>query len=219
MTTTLSAPVPSSVPAALPFPVSTPVRAPSPAPAPSLARSVARPAPGCPVERRALHSGARDLATALTGIAFDDRCCSRRQRALLASSATVARTVAAVARRTGDRGLAAAAADVEAATPVFAADVSAGAPALARAWTALADALAGAVAAHDHPSGELLRCEHRFRSAVGTAAVAVPWFLDACSPRERVDLVRAAPRRVRGALRRGEDRGLAHRDAVRAAAH
>ncbi|NEK58990.1 hypothetical protein GCU56_14050 [Geodermatophilus sabuli] len=207
MTTTLLAPVPDTA--------LSPVLAvrPSPARRP--------PATGCPIERRALRAGARDLAAALTGIALDDPCCRRRQRAVLASSATVVRTAGAVARRTGDGALGAARGAVTAATPVFAADVSAGAPALALAWTALADALDGVPAGggHDHPSGELLRCEHRFRTAVGTALVAVPWFLDACSPRERRDLVLAAPRRLRLALRQGEDRWLARRDAVRAAAH
>ncbi|MGY1704063.1 hypothetical protein ACI79C_05775 [Geodermatophilus sp. SYSU D00697] len=182
------------------------------APAPAAAHSA-----GCPVERRALRSGARDLAAALTGIAFDAPCCPRRQRALAACSAGVRTTVRAVGDRDEDLPLLAACGTVAAAEPLFAADVSAGAPVLARAWSTVADLLGGDPAgSHDHAPGDLLRCARRFRSAAGSALVAVPWFLDACSPRERVEVVMAAPRRLRLALRLGEDRWLARRDAVRA---
>jgi hypothetical protein len=171
------------------------------------------------VERRALRSGARDLAAALTGIAFDAPCCPRRQREVVGSSAAVLRTVRGVARRTDDLPLWTACDAVEEGAPLFASDISAGAPGLARAWSALADLLEeDAAGGHDHAPGQLLRCERRFRSASGQALVAVPWFLDACSPRERVRLVRAAPRRVRVALRLGEDRWRARRDAVRGTA-
>ncbi|MGY1642913.1 hypothetical protein ACI782_17555 [Geodermatophilus sp. SYSU D00703] len=172
---------------------------------------------GCPVERRALRSGARDLAVALTGIAFDAPCCPRRQREVVASSAGVLATVRAVAGRDEDLPLLAACATVAAGAPLFAAEVSAGAPGLVRAWTTVADLLEGDPAgAHDHAPEDLLRCARRFTDAAGSALLGVPWFLDACAPHERVRLVRRAPRRVRLALRLGEDRWLARRDAVRA---
>jgi hypothetical protein len=167
---------------------------------------------GCPVERRALRSGAQDLAAALTGVAFDAPCRPERQRALLVFSAGVLRGVRGTAT---DAELLAACEAVEAATPLFAADISAGAPRLAGAWTLVAELLAGA-AGEPHEHGDLVECERRFRAAAGTAGFVVPWFLDACSSRERVELVRTAPRRVRLALRLAEDGWLALRDAVRA---
>jgi hypothetical protein len=214
MTTTLSAPAPA--PIADRAPVSVPASGPSAPSAPSAPPATPS---ACPVERRALRSGARDLAVALTGVAFDAPCCPRRQREVVAFSAGVLRTARGVARRTDDLALGTACDAVEGAVPLFAADVSAGAPALARAWTDLADLLERAPAGrHGHAGGDLLRCERRFRSIAGRALFAVPWFLDACSPRERVRVVLAAPRRVRLALRLGEDRWLARRDAVRGTA-
>src|SRR4051794_7469281 len=163
----------------------------------------------CPVAHRALSSGARDLAEALTGVAFDAPCRPDRQRALLEFSAGVLRAV----RATGDASLMAAGNAVEAATPLFAADISAGAPGLAGAWIRLADLLDAAPATpHDH---DVLTCERDFRAVAGSPRFTVPWFVDACSPRERLELTRSAPRRVRLALRLAEDRWLSARAAVR----
>jgi hypothetical protein len=78
----------------------------------------------------------------------------------------------------------------------------------------VADLLAGA-AGEPHEHDDVVQCERRFRAAAGTAGFVVPWFLDACSPRERMLLTRRAPRLVRLTLRLGEDRWLDLRDAVR----
>jgi hypothetical protein len=183
-----------------------PVAAPVPPSAPS----------GCPVERRALGSAARDLAGALTGIAFDAPCRPARQKAILEFSAGVLRAAQALATRTGEVALHRACRAVEHATPLFADGVSAGAPGLAGAWIALADLFPELEpAGHDHTAEELLACERRFRPGAGRATFGVPWFLDACMPRERVLLTRRAPRLVRLTLRFGEDRWLGLRDAVR----
>lgn len=183
---------------------------------PALARSSARavppPAPGvCPVERRALRTGAQDLAAAFTGVAFDVPCRPERQRALLVFSAGVLRGVRGTATAAG---LLAACDAVEAAIPLFASDISAGAPRMAGAWILVAELLDGAPA-EPHGHDDLARCVRRFRAAAGTAGFVVPWFLDACSPGERVELVRTAPRRIRLTLRLAEDGWLALRDAVR----
>ncbi len=207
MTTTLSAP--RSAPLAVPAPVEVAAR-----PAPPFRAGTA-----CPVERKALRTGARDVADALTGIAFDAPCCPRRQAELADFSDRVLRTVRAVAGRADDPALRTACDVVAAAARLFAACVSAGAPGLARAWAELADLLEEPRAEHEHGPGELLGCERRFRAAAGSARFAVPWFLDACSPRDRVQVVAAAPRRVRLALRLGEDRWLARRAGVRSAPH
>ncbi len=174
----------------------------------------------CPVERRALATAARDLADALTGIAFDAPCCPSRQRAVVEFSAGVLRAVQAVATRTGHVTLHRACRAVELAAPVFAGGVSAGAPALAGAWIAVADLLEGSsgngagAGGHDHSAAGLLACERRFRAA-GPASFVVPWFADACTAAERVLLARNAPRRQRLALRLAEDRWLDRRAAVR----
>ena len=171
----------------------------------------------CAVERRALGTAARDLAEALTGIAFDAPCCPRRQEAILDFSAGVLRLAQGIATRTGEVALHRTCRAVEHATPVFADDVSAGAPGLAGGWIALAELFAaadGAVEA-DHSAEELLACERRFRASAGRASFGVPWFADSCTPRERLLLVRSAPRRVRLTLRLTEDRWLDLRDAVR----
>ena len=189
-----------------------------PAPAPVRTRTAApASAPsGCAVERRALATAARDLAEALTGIAFDDRCCPARQKAILEFSAGVLRLAQGLATRTGEVALHRACRAVDHATPIFASDVSAGVPGLAGAWIALAELFpATADAAPDHTTEELLACERRFRATAGRASFGVPWFVDACSPRERLLFVAAAPRRVRLTLRLAEDRWLHLRDAVR----
>jgi hypothetical protein len=187
---------------------------------PAPAAQVSAPAPvpasaptGCSVERRALGSAARDLAEALTGIAFDAPCRPARQKAILDFSAGVLRAARALATRTGEVALHRACRAVEHATPVFADGVSAGAPGLAGAWIALAE-LFPEQEESDHDAEELLACERRFRTA-GSASFAVPWFLDACSPRERMLFTRRAPRLVRLTLRLGEDRWLDRRDTVR----
>jgi hypothetical protein len=187
------------------FPARTSVTASAPGPA-------AAPT-GCAVERCALGSAARDLAEALTGIAFDAPCRPARHKAVLEFSAGVLRAAQALATRTGEVKLHRACRAVEHATPVFAHDVSAGAPGLAGAWIALAE-LFPEEPAVEHDADELLACERRFRAA-GSARFAVPWFVDSCTPRERLVLTRRAPRLVRLTLRLGEDRWLDLRDAVR----
>ena len=95
-------------------------------------------------------------------------------------------------------------------------NISAGARGLAGAWIALADLFAQEPdAGHDHTTEELLACERRFRSVVAPASFGVPLFADACSPHERLLLVRIASRRVRLTLRLAEDRWTGLRDAVR----
>jgi hypothetical protein len=179
-------------------------------PAPTASTS-ARPTAftGCAIQARALSTGARDLADALTGVAFDAPCRPDRQRILLDFSASVLRAV----RGTGDPVLVAACDEVDAAGPLFARNISAGAPRLAGAWIRLADLLDAVPAgSHDH---DVVSCEREFRAVAGQPRFAVPWFVDACSPSERLELSRRAPRRVRLALRLAEDRWLSARAAVR----
>lgn len=212
----------TTLPAAAPETTSAP-SSPAPAPARSamtapIAAPVRSSVPmACPVERRALATAARDLADALTGIAFDAPCCPSRQRAVVEFSAGVLRAVQAVATRTGHVTLHRACRAVELAAPVFAGGPSAGAPALAGAWITVADLLegsAGADGGHDHSAAGLLACERRFRAA-GPASFVLPWFADACTAAERVLLARNAPRQRRLALRLTEDRWLDRRAAVR----
>lgn len=187
------------------------------APAPVRIPRTAAPAPsGCAVERRAVGSAARDLAQALTGIAFDSPCCPARQKAILEFSAGVLRLAQGIATRTGEVALHRACRAVDSALPVFAGGVSAGAPGLAGAWIALAELFPVTEGADaDHTAEELLACERRFRATAVRASFGVPWFADACSPRERLLLIGAASRRMRLTLRLSEDRWLALRDAVR----
>ena len=186
------------------FPAPAPVRTPAPA------RS------GCAVERRALATAARDLAEALTGIAFDAPCCPARQKAILEFSAGVLRLAQSVATRTGEVALHRACRAVDHATPVFSRDVSAGAPGLAGAWIAVAELFPAHKGAEvDHTAEELLACERRFRANDVRASFGVPMFADACAPRERLLLARSASRRVRLTLRLTEDRWLDLRTAVR----
>ncbi|MGY1742225.1 MULTISPECIES: hypothetical protein [unclassified Blastococcus] len=165
-------------------------------------------AAACPIEVRALRSGARVLADALTGIALDDPCDRGRQRAVRDLTRLVLAGVGAAAGRLADDAVRAAAEEVRAALPTFAHDVSAGAPALALACAALADRLdAVEVPAHDHGwRASPLVCERRFRAGTGRARAVVPWFLDAASPAERMTAVRDGSWRLRLALRLGEDR-------------
>jgi hypothetical protein len=187
-----------------------------PAPAPVRTPPTVAPAPsGCAVERRAVGTAARDLAEGLTGIAFDAPCCPARQKAILEFSAGVLRLVQGIATRTGEVALHRACRAVDHAMPVFAGDVSAGAPGLAGAWIAVAELFPVTGAPSDHTAEELLACERRFRSTAVRASFGVPWFADACSPRERLLLARNAPRRLRLSLRLTEDRWLDLRDAVR----
>ena len=187
------------------------------APAPVRTHPTSAPAlTTCAVERRALGTAARDLAEALTGIAFDAPCCPSRQKAILAFSAGTLRLAQGLATRTGEVKLHRACRAVEHATPVFASDVSAGAPGLAGAWIALAELFpADDEADADHTTEELLACQRRFQAAAGRASFGVPMFADACSPRERLLLARSASRRVRLTLRLAEDRWLDLRHAVR----
>ena len=170
----------------------------------------------CAVERRALGTAARDLAEALTGIAFDSPCCPRRQKAILEFSAGALRVAQGIATRTGEVALHRACRAIDHATPVFAADVSAGAPGLAGAWIALAELFPPSEETDaEHTTEELLACERRFRSTAVRASFGVPMFADACSPRERLLLARSASRRVRLTLRLAEDRWHDLRAAVR----
>jgi len=199
--------VPGTVPVmTTTFSASAPVRTrPTTAPAPS----------GCAVERRALGTAARDLAEALTGIAFDAPCCPARQKAILAFSAGVLRLAQGIATRTGEVKLHRACRAIDHATPVFASDVSAGAPGLAGAWIALAELFPAGEADAEHTTEELLACERQFQTTAGRASFGVPMFADACSARERLLLARSASRRVRLTLRLTEDGWLDLRDAVR----
>lgn len=167
----------------------------------------------CPIELRALRCGARVLADALTGIALDAPCDRERQRAVRDLTRIVLGGVRAAAERLGDADVDAAAARVAEALPTFRHDVSAGAPALAMACAALADRLdarAADVAAHEHGwRASPLLCERRVRAAAGLPARSVvPWLLDAARPDERMTLVRDGSRRLRWALRSGEERYL-----------
>jgi hypothetical protein len=98
-------------------------------------------AAACPIEQHALRTGARTLADALTGIAWDAPCDRARQRAVLALGRLVLDGVRSADAHRADDGVRAAADAVRAAQPTFAHDVSAGAPGLAMAWGALADRL------------------------------------------------------------------------------
>ncbi|WP_409330122.1 hypothetical protein [Trujillonella humicola] len=165
----------------------------------------------CPIELRALRSGARLLADALTGIALDDPCDRDRQRAVREVARLVLGGVHAAAGRLADGDVDAAAVRVRAALATFGHDVSAGAPALAMACTALADrldALAASGAGHEHGwRASPLVCERRVRAAAGLPARSVvPWFLDAARADERMALVRDGSSRLRLALRSGEER-------------
>ncbi|SEP30223.1 hypothetical protein [Trujillonella endophytica] len=177
-------------------------------------------AAACPIELRALRTGARTLAGALTGIALDAPCDRARQRAVLAYSRLVLRGLRGADARLADDGVRTATGAVRAALPTFAHDVSAGAPVLAMAWTALADrldAVVPGVPVHDHGwRSSPLVCERRFRAGAGPARALVPWFLDAAGPAERMTVVRDASRRVRWALRLGEGRHARTMDLVRA---
>ena len=189
------------------FPAPAPVRT-RPTPAPALST--------CAVERRALGTAARDLAEALTGIAFDAPCCPARQKAILEFSAGTLRLAQAIATRTGEVKLHRACRAIDHATPLFARDISAGAGGLAGAWIGLAELFPPSDEADaDHTPEELLACAGRFRTIAGRASFGVPMFADACSPRERLLLARSASRRVRLTLRLAEDRWLDLRHAVR----
>jgi len=213
MTTTLTA-RPAAAPVSEPDPApvrlrTADVRTAGVRPARPLRTPVA--AAACPIEMRALRTGARTLADALTGIALDAPCDRERQRAVRDLVRLVLGGVRAAGERLDDGGIAAAAARVREALPTFVHDVSAGAPALALACLALADRLdevAAVTATHDHGWRACpLVCERRARAATGLPARAVvPWFLDAASPAERVALVRDGSRGLRWALRLGETR-------------
>jgi hypothetical protein len=121
---------------------------------------------------RALRSGTRVVADALTGIAFDEPCCPVRQRELVRWTTRVLAEVRAHAalrrgleaalsrvvlpggspdprRAGGDAALDSALARARQALPLFARDVSAGAPALAVALTDLADLVAARLDAEE----------------------------------------------------------------------
>ncbi len=170
------------------------------------------PAAACPIELRALHTGACTLAVALTGIALDAPCDGERQRAVRDLTRLLLAGLDGTGDRLADDGVRAAAAAVRQALPVFVHDVSAGAPALATACAVLADRLdarAAGLPAHDHGRhASPLSCQQRLHAEVGRARAVVPWFLDAATPAERAAVVSGAPRRVRRALRLGEDRYL-----------
>jgi hypothetical protein len=121
---------------------------------------------------RALRTGTRVVADALTGIAFDEPCCPVRQRELVRWTTRVLAEVRAHAalrrgfeaalsrvvlpggapdlrRAGGDAALDSALARARQALPLFARDVSAGAPALALTLAELADLVAARLDAEE----------------------------------------------------------------------
>lgn len=159
---------------------------------------------------RALRSGTRSAAEALTGIALDDPCCAVRQRALVRFTAGVLAEVRgqAALRRPGDDALHAVLALAERGLALFAREISAGAPVLAPVLTDLADLVEARL---DTLAGPLPPAPRR---TAGRARFALPWLLDACHPAERAAVLRAASRSERLALRLGGTRYVAARDAV-----
>jgi hypothetical protein len=174
-------------------------------------------AAACPIEVRALRSGARALADALTGIALDAPCDRHRQRAVRDLVRLVLGGVRTAADRFGSADVTAAAVRVRQALPTFLHDVSAGAPSLALACIALADRLdeeAAVAPTHDHGPRACPLLRERVTTGLAAGTV-VSWLLDAASPAERSALVREGSWRLRWALRVREDRYLRTVDLVR----
>jgi hypothetical protein len=159
---------------------------------------------------RALRSGTRLAADALTGVALDDPCCPVRQRDLVRFAAGVLAEVRRHAglRRPGDDALAAVLTLAERGLALFGREISAGAPVLAPVLADLADlveARLDALAGPLPPAG---------RRTAGQALFALPWLLDACHPAELTAVLGTASRAERLALRLGARRYAAARDAV-----
>ncbi len=177
------------------------------------------PADVCPIELRALRTGARTLADALIGIALDAPCDRQRQGAVVDLARLVLGGVRSTAGRVADDAVFAAATAAREALPAFAHDISAGAPLLAMATTALADVLderATDLPVHEHSwRASPLVCRRRFAPDAGPAHAVLPWFLDSADPAERVALVQGASLRARWALRLGDERYLRTVELVR----
>lgn len=160
---------------------------------------------------RALRSGTRLAAGAVTGVALDDPCCAGRQHHLLRWTAGVLAEVrghAGLRRPGGDDPLDAVLARADRALALFAREVSAGAPVLAPVLTDLADLVAARL---DALAGPLPPAARR---TAGQALFALPWLLDACHPAELTAVLGSASRAERLALRLGARRHAAARDAV-----
>ncbi|MGY1668143.1 hypothetical protein [Geodermatophilus sp. SYSU D00696] len=160
---------------------------------------------------RALRSGTRLVADAVTGIAFDDPCCVGRQRELVRWTAGVVAEVrahGALAGRDGDVALDAVLARTDRALALFARELGAGAPLLAPALADLADLVAARLDAWTRPAAPA------GRRTVRQALFALPWLLDACHPAELPDVLRNASRGELLVLRLGARRYAGTRDAV-----
>jgi hypothetical protein len=160
---------------------------------------------------RALRSGTRLAADALTGIALDDPCGETRRRGLVRFTAGVVAEVRAAAGplRPGDADderLHAVLALAERGLALFAREVSAGAPVLALVLTELADLVEA------RPAGA--RPLPPTRRAPRQALFALPLLLDACHPAERAAVLANATRAERAVLRLGAPGHAAARDAV-----
>lgn len=160
---------------------------------------------------RALRSGTRLAADAVTGVALDDPCCAGRQRHLVRWTAGLLAEVrghAGLRRPGGEDPLDAVLARADAALALFAREVSAGAPVLAPVLADLADLVAARL---DALAGPL---PPPARRTAAQALFALPWLLDAAHPAERPAVLRSAPRAARLAVRLGARRSAAARDAV-----
>jgi hypothetical protein len=158
---------------------------------------------------RALRSGTRLAADALTGIALDDPCCAARQRDLVRWTAGVLAEVRGhagplhpgrhealdTALTLAERGLA-----------LFGREVSAGAPVLAPVLADLADLVEARLDAGPLPPAP--------RRTAGQSLFALPWLLDACHPAELTAVLATASRAERLALRLGARRYASARDAA-----
>ncbi len=158
---------------------------------------------------RALRSGTRLAADALTGVALDDPCRADRQRHLVRFTAGVLAEVrghAGLRRPGGDDALDTALALAERGLALFAREISAGAPVLAPVLSALAD-LVEARLDEAAPSPAA-------RRTAAQALFALPWLLDACHPAELAAVLATASRAEVLVLRLGARRHAAVRDAV-----
>ena len=160
---------------------------------------------------RALRSGTRLAADALTGVALDDPCGEARRRGLVRFTAGVVAEVRAAAGplRPGDADderLHAVLALAERGLALVAHEVSAGAPVLALVLTELADLLDA------RPAGA--RPVRQARRRPGRALFALPLLLDACHPAELAAVLANATAAERAVLRLGARSHAAARDAV-----
>ncbi|MGY1684657.1 hypothetical protein ACI8AK_03590 [Geodermatophilus sp. SYSU D00867] len=170
--TTTSTPPTSTPPTRTPPTSTSTTTSPAPVRRPPARRGSVRSLGDHALLHRALRSGTRVVAEALTGIAFDESCCPERQRELVRWTSGVLAEVRAhavlrrrleaavsrvvlpgggpdVRRPGGDAALDEALTRAVLALPLFARDVSAGAPALALALTDLADLVAARLDAEE----------------------------------------------------------------------